>query len=263
MMKGTVWCVGVCDFWHCLSWPYFHISAYLCTFSVFLHFPTLLYLCISVTVLQICVGVCTIMVIAATWCRRLIATTSNWFALQITASPLFAFLLCFVNIYFFSLQITALPSFSTSSPQCFPILDCRASFLFLSFLVIQLTSTVGSIINGHDRNFCSELGVMTFSDATQALTAQKLLQKRNTKVLFQGKRIWGCLSSFKSKYTCVTRLSKSKQGLKHKHKHIPEILCEREYILRFCVLVEWLGTLSLLVPSAFIQRWLETFFNVW
>ena len=113
-MRGTVWCVGVCDFWHCLSWPYFHISAYLCTFSVFLHFPTLLYFCISVTVLQICVGVCTIMLIAATWCRRLIATTSNWFALQITASPLFAFLLCFVNIYFFSLQITALPSFSTS-----------------------------------------------------------------------------------------------------------------------------------------------------
>ena len=119
MMKGTLWCVGVCDFWHCLSWPYFHISAYLCTFSVFLHFPTLLYLCISVTVLQICVGVCTIMLIAATWCRRLIATTSNWFALQITASPLFAFLLCFVNIYFFSLQITALPSFSTSSPNAF------------------------------------------------------------------------------------------------------------------------------------------------
>ena len=48
MMKGTVWWVGVCDFWHCLSWPYFHISAYLCTFSVFLHFPTLLYFCISV-----------------------------------------------------------------------------------------------------------------------------------------------------------------------------------------------------------------------
>ena len=120
MIKGTVWCVGVCDFWHCLSWPYFHISAYLCTFSVFLHFPTLLYFCISVTVLQICVGVCTIMLIAATWCRRLIATTSNWFALQITASPLFAF--CFAYKYLlFSLQITALPSFSTSSPQCFSI----------------------------------------------------------------------------------------------------------------------------------------------
>ena len=54
-------------------------------------------------------------------------------------------------------------------------------------MVIQLTSTVGSIINGHDRNFCSELGVMTFSDATQALTAQKLLPKRKNGGTISGK----------------------------------------------------------------------------